>query len=410
MLVEFSVTNYKSIKQEARFSLVANRGTEHREKNVVVPTMQPGVRSDPLLRAAAIYGANAAGKTNVLKAMDAMRTMVRRSARGLDELPVEPFRFDSETAREPTTLEATLIAEGVRYQYGFSANRTAILREWLFAWPRGRVQTWFERGPELEGGYRFGDRLSGDREVWRRATRTDALFLSTAIGLNSQQLQPVSRWFTHQLRVASVDGWSSSFSLQCCEDDRKDGVVNFLREADLAIADVRIVDEEIANAPADDVTATKVRKLRLLHDVPDGSAAELDLREESQGTQAIFALAGPWLDTLNNGYVIAFDELHGNLHPSLVRFLVSQFQDPRVNTNGAQLVFTTHETAILSQDEFRRDQIWFCDRNERQETSLFPLSDFRPRKDVENLERAYLAGRYGAVPFIRSSLPTPGQE
>ena len=129
------------------------------------------------------------------------------------------------------------------------------------------------------------------------------------------------------------------------------------------------------------------------------AARELTFDEESFGTQKIFALSGPWLDTLENGYVVAVDELQGNLHPALVRFLIACFHDPLINTKGAQLIFTTHETAILSQDVFRRDQIWFCERNEKQESSLYPLTDFHPRKGVENLERAYLGGRYGAVPF-----------
>ena len=153
------------------------------------------------------------------------------------------------------------------------------------------------------------------------------------------------------------------------------------------------------------LAGTRRVDLRLRHDTTDGQPVELKLDEESDGTQKVFALAGPWLDTLENGHVIVFDELHDNLHPSLVRFLVEQFHDPDVNAKGAQLVFSTHDTSILNQDVFRRDQIWFCERNARQETGLFPLSDFRPRKGVENLERSYLAGRYGAVPHFRHIRP-----
>ena len=130
---------------------------------------------------------------------------------------------------------------------------------------------------------------------------------------------------------------------------------------------------------------------------------ELDLDDESDGTQKMFALAGPWLDSLAKGNVIVFDELHDNLHPALVRFLVNRFHDPKTNPSGAQLVFTTHDTSVLDRHLFRTDQIWFCERDDRLETSLFPLSDFRPRRGVENLERAYLAGRFGGVPYIRGS-------
>jgi len=407
MLIDFSVSNYKSIKDEIVLSMVADHGKEHRESHVVTPTLSSGARSTPLLRSAVIYGPNAAGKTNLMNALRAFRNIVSRSARGLDELPVTPFRFDQATEGKPTALEATFISDGVRYQYGFEATNKAIVREWLFAWPRGRVQMWFERGPEIEGGFRFGHKLTGDREVWRRATRDDALLLSTAASLNSKQLQPVFDWFSRRLRVAGIHGWNNSFSVECCRDERKDRILRFLRTADLAIADVRLAEDDEAGGVEDADKDSRTKTLpvpQLLHELPDGISAELDLEEESRGTRKIFSLAGPWLDTLENGYVVVFDEMHGYLHPALVKFLVERFHDPRINRNGAQLIFTTHETAILSQDIFRRDQVWFCKRNDRQETTIYPLTDFHPRKGSENLERAYLAGRYGAVPFLQPEL------
>ena len=420
MLIEFSVANFRSIKDEVRLSLVAGPGKELRETHVMTPELNEGVRSIPLLRSAAVYGANAAGKTNLLRALQAMRHMVARSSRDLGELPVTPFRFDPDCEARPTTFEVMCFAEGVRYQYGFSATRTAVTGEWLYAWPRGRAQLWFDRqGARTDGdSFKFGDRLAGDKEVWRRATRPDALFLSTAVALNSIQLRPVFDWFTGNLHVAGVGGWANVFSLEYCRDGRKADLLEFLRTADLAISGLRIVEQELAPEmiPVDmppmlkaemkkRPVGAKVVDLRLMHDAKDGQPVELKLDEESGGTQKVFALAGPWLDTLENGHVIIFDELHDNLHPSLVRFLVERFHDPNVNAKGAQLVFSTHDTSILNQDVFRRDQIWFCERNARQETGLFPLSDFRLRKEVDNLERSYLAGRYGAVPHFRHIRP-----
>ena len=401
MLVHFTVGNYKSFKDEASISLVAGAGAEHRDTHVLTPPMRAGVRPIHLLRSAVIYGSNAAGKTNLLNALSAMKTIVGGAVPVLDEQLVPPFRFDPACRTKPTTLECTFVVDGVRYQYGFAATPEEIVREWLYAWPRGRVQTWFERGP---GGIKYGHQLTGDREVWRRATRSDALLLSTAVNLNSRQLQPVYDWFT-RLKVTGIGGWLSNFSLECCQDERKDRIVRFLRAADLAISDVRPLEAGEDGLPTNRRTglnwAETRGKLRLRHDIPGATGErELDLADESFGTQKIFALAGPWLDTLENGYVVAFDELHSNLHPALARFLIDCFHSPLVNTKGAQLIFTTHETAILSQDVFRRDQVWFGDRNSRQETTLYPLSDFRPRKGVHNLERAYLGGRYGAVPLI----------
>ena len=127
-----------------------------------------------------------------------------------------------------------------------------------------------------------------------------------------------------------------------------------------------------------------------------------DFEDEPDGTQKLFAFAGPWLDALKNGYVLVIDELHDNLHPKMVRFLVDLFHSAEMNPKNAQLVFTTHETSILNQKVFRRDQIWFCEKDAKQATNLYPLTDFSPKKGRENLEANYLAGRYGALPYLRN--------
>ena len=410
MLIEFSVENFRSIREEARLSLVAGRAGEHRDTHLITPALTGGARVDPLVRSAAIYGANAAGKSNLVEALRVMQRIVTASSTDLDEFPITPFRFDSACEAQATTFEVLCIADGVRYQYGFKATREIVTDEWLFAWPRGRVQTWFERSSE---SWKFGEKLTGDKEVWRRATRQNALYLTTAVSLNSSQLEPLHNWFKKILHVASSRGWNNTFSMSWCRDERRREIVDFLNVADLAIADVRVVDEEfepkrlrknidsgIRDQLIEKFTGTKIPELRLQHDIGTDPSTELKLTEESDGTRQIFALAGPWLDTLKHGHVIVYDELHASLHAALLKFLVDQFHNPQRNANGAQLVFTTHDTSILNQDVFRRDQIWFCERNEKQETRLFPLTDFSPRKGLENLERSYLAGRYGGLPFI----------
>ena len=418
MLVEFSVENFRSIKNEVRLSLVAGPGKEHRETHLVTPELNEGIRSVPLVRSAVVYGANAAGKTNLIRALQAMQRIVTHSGRDLDDLPVTPFQFAPESGEKPATFEVTGITNRMRFQYGFSARQDIVTEEWLYAWPRGRIQFWFERSTDTETGAvscKFGDKLAGDKEVWRRATRPNALLLSTAITLNSEQLQPIFSWFHDNVHTAGVGGWANMFSLEWCDGDRKAEIVQFLRAADFAIGDLRLVhrdfspemlpDElplELKRRMNEELSGAKLVQVQVRHDTTRGEPVDLDLDEESDGTQKMFALAAPWLDTLANGHVIVFDELHDNLHPALVRFLVDRFHDPEVSTEGAQLIFTTHDTSILSQEVFRRDQIWFCERNSRQETQVFPLTDFRPRRGVENLERSYLAGRYGALPYIRS--------
>ena len=411
MLIQFAVGHYRSIKDEATLSLVAGPGAEHRERNVRVPVMRGGVRATPLLRSAAIYGANAAGKTNLIRGLDAMRTVVVDANRADAELPITPFLLSAEHNDRPTRFEVSCIVAGVRHQYGFSATKHMVIGEWLYAWPRGRPQLWFKRQRGEDGAttFQFGGKLLGDREVWRRATRDNALFLSTAAALNSTQLSPLYDWFNTRLHIVGIRGWHPVYSAECALGERKAAVVGFLQAADLAVSDLRVVEREITEDMISDEMPSELKKLllgkrgygvHLVHQDSSDQPVELELDEESGGTQKMFALAGPWVDVLENGHVVVVDELHDNLHPMLVRHLVERFHDPALDSD-AQLVFSTHDTSILSQDVFRRDQIWFCERNARHETELVPLSDFRPRKDIENLERGYLAGRYGAVPYLR---------
>jgi len=418
MLIEFSAENFRSVKDEVRLSLVAGAGKELYGTNVTEPQMPKGVKNIPLLRSAALYGPNAGGKSNLIKALATMQRIVMTSSQQLEELPVVPFKLSSSTLDSPTVFEVIILSEGVRYQYGFSATHEAVHDEWLFAFPKGRTQTWFERSLNTETGeykYSFGDKLTGDKDVWKRATRSNALYLSTAIQLNSQQLQPIFNWFANKLRIAGVGGWSPHFSIEWCQDHRKGKVLDFLKAADFAISDVRVSEEELSSDSIPSELPSHVRKfleyefqgkkkLRLTtsHTSDSGDMVELDLDEESDGTRKMFSFAGPWLDSLEKGHVLFIDELHDNLHPLLVQFLVQLFHNSDTNNNFAQLIFSTHETSILSQDIFRRDQIWFCERSPDQATKLYPLTEFSPRKGVENLERAYLSGRYGALPFLRA--------
>lgn len=421
MLVQFSVENFRSIKDEVVLSLVAGAGEEHRQRNVHTPTLRGDVPAMPLLRSAAIYGANAAGKTNLIRALDAMREIVVNPSAVDAKLPVKPFLFDAQCRDAPTQFEVVCIANGVRYQYGFSATQDMVVAEWLYAWPRGRRQLWFnrDRGADGSPSFTFGGKLQGDREVWRRATRSNALFLATAATLNSEQLRPLYDWFKRRLHVGFAS-WDPSYSSECVQGERKADVMRLLQAADLAVPELRVSEEEFTTEMLPDELSAPLREgikkeldgktitlfeVHVVHRDKDGTESdvvELDLDEESDGTRKMFALAGPWVDTLEAGLVVVVDELHQNLHPALVRFLVGCFHDPALD-NNAQLVLTTHDTSILSQDVFRRDQVWFCERNSRHETALTPLSDYQPRKGVENLERAYLGGRYGAVPYIRST-------
>ena len=418
MLIDFKVKNYRSIKDEQTLSMVSSKQKEHIDTHTFETTDASHIR---LLKTSAIYGANAAGKSNIIKALQAMQEVVVYSAsryqRG-DKLPVKPFLFDALSAHEPTEFEVLFVAEGVRYQYGFSATEDRIIEEWLYASPKSRAQSWFARALSdkntLEPSYewQFGDKFTGKKQLWQESTRDNALFLSTAVHLNSDQLKPVFDWFDKTLRITGVGGWDSKFTMKLCQEDHhKDEILKFLHTADMDIEDIEIEDDSYdARKDSVDQLSRAMKKLsvgdtlvnvKMWHKDSSGNKVALDLKDESDGTQKLFAFIGPWLDSLEKGHVLIIDELHDNFHPLMVKFLVDLFHSNMTNKSNAQLVFTTHETSILSQDVFRRDQIWFCEKKEKA-TVLYSLVEFKPRKGVTDLEKGYLSGRYGALPFFKS--------
>ncbi len=422
MLIEFKVANFWSIKEPQTFSLVASKHKELMDSHTFDAQLAEQ-SSIKLLRSAAIYGPNAAGKTNLVRALKVMKTIVRTSAleksRG-DKLPVVPFKLDPESRQTPSMFEVVFLLDGIRYQYGFSATVERIIDEWLYAFPKNRIQRWFRRtwnADEQKHDWESGAFLTGEKNVWQKSTRDNALFLSTAVQLNSRQLQPVYDWFNNTLycsesfEILALDPiFSASF---CAEGGDKGKIVNFLIEADLGIDDVRATKEifnpkDLPQDMADNVKQALIREMenkelynvKTIHLDSHGESVEFDLENESDGTRKIFALAGPFLDSLERGHVVFIDELPDNLHPALLKFLVGLFNNKKTNPGNAQLIFTTHETHILNQNILRRDQVWFCEKDSTRATRVFPLTDFRPRKMRENLEAAYLSGRYGAVPYI----------
>lgn len=424
MLIEFSTKNFRSIRERQTLSMVSDSGKELQETNL---TQVLGGKLE-LVRSAVIYGANASGKSNLIKALQTMKTIVLSSAqsqRGV-ELPVTPYLFDS-SVNEPTEFEVSFIVDDVRYQYGFITTSKQILEEWLIAYPKGRPQTWIERRFDLALGryeWNSAEKLSGPQNIWQSATRSNALYLSTAVQLNSLQLQPLFDWFQSTLQVVGMEGFVGAGGLasdvtvqKYGEGETKTQLVGFLQAADFAIDDIVVerakpYEYQYFNPRRTDLprrmlmeqpifSESEIISVKTIHLGPGGEQFSLGIENESDGTQKFFALAGPWLDALQHGTVLVIDEMNNNLHPNLVRFLVQTIHNNALNLHSTQLIFTTHETSILSQEVFRRDQIWFMEKDEYNATRLYPLSDFSPRKGVENLEKNYLQGRYGALPYFR---------
>lgn len=415
MLIEFRATNFRSINEAQTLTLVAGSGKELVSEN----TFEPGLTGFPrLLRSAVIYGANAAGKTNLLRALQFMQGLVLNSATFQEGVRVAhtPFKLSKATASQPSEFEMVFTDEGVRYEYGFAVAAERFHKEWLIAYPHGRPQNWFERtyhAEKKEYEWHFSTKLKGSPRVWRDATRGNALFLSTAIQLNSEQLRPVFQWFQKKLVVVGMGGsqFNQSLTFQLLEQsDGKQKLLQFIHAADLGIDDLTLQKEPMApvavaegNLVREPLPATvvpMVMRVTSFHKATDASESiPLDIGDESHGTQILFQSAGAWLNVLKNGEVLLFDELDTSLHPLMTRFLIRLFHDPATNPKNAQLLFTTHDTSLLDANLFRRDQIWFVEKDEKSASHVYPLSDFSPRKD-EALERGYLKGRYGALPFI----------
>lgn len=421
MLIEFSVENFLSFKEPVTLSLVKGIGNELAGTN----SIDHNVPSTPsLLRSAAIFGPNASGKSNLIKAMQFMRHLVLKSAsetQSGDSLFVTPFLLDEHSASEPSVFEMNFVDDNVRYQYGFAATREQIKEEWLLAYPKGRPQRWIDRRFDNESEeYVWGntDKLSGKKHLWQEATRSNALFLSTAIQLNNQQLLPVFNWFLEKIHVLGVGYGDPNFSIELCEqEETKYKVMELLRAADVGIDDIELEKEEFDVGILPKETPESLKRqiekdfknesfvnVKTTHVNEHNNKVIFDLDDESDGTRKIFALSGPWLNSLGNDCVLVVDELHEHLHPLISKFLIKLFHSKK--SGNAQLVFTTHDTSVLDTNVLRRDQIWLCAKRKSQATELIPLTDFRPRKTVENLEKGYLSGRYGALPNVVDTIAT----
>ncbi|MET0108911.1 MAG: ATP-binding protein [Candidatus Thiodiazotropha sp.] len=412
MLLEFRVKNYKSIRDEAIFSLVASKDKSLQQTN----TMETGIRSIPFVTcSAAVYGANASGKSNLINALGYMRAVVAESAalQAEQTFNVKPFLFDPETKDEPTEFEITFVKDGIRYQYGFSMTAERIMEEWLLVYKTAKPQNWFSRYYEVESGkdvFELGSGLRGQKTAWRDSTRKNSLFLSIAVQLNSEQLLPVYSWIIQDLVIFGAQGIpSNDFTIQMVQSEQgKLDVKGFLISADISIDDISVIQKKGIRQSLHYNTTTGKSETnfeekefmipQFKHTTEKGDAI-LELHEESLGTQRLFALSGPILDILKTGKVLIFDELDSSLHALLARRLVELFHTSEINHHGAQLVFTTHDTALLRGDLLRRDQVWFIEKNSQQSSVLYPLTDFSPRKG-ESIEKGYLIGRYGAVPFL----------
>lgn len=412
MLVQFSVENFGSIKDEQVVSFVKSNYYKEMPE-WANPCATPSLKGMALLKAAAIYGPNASGKSTILEALQTMCTIVRGSSRLMPDemLPCNPFRLDSSSATAPTTFKIVFETSGARYDYEFSYTATDIRSERLEKYETARSQLLFDRSATGEGSVslRLTSKMSGLKKFEPfLAEKPTSLLLSRAAQEGYSLLIEPYRWISSHLRFAIPDEGNAAAFGPIVEGKEGDEVLARLMKlamhADLGISGIKAkvvtVPEGLKKVFSEEyverLKSTPMKTPVFLHSGASGDV-EFDAKDESVGTLAFLSLAGNVLRVLRDGHTLVVDEIDRSLHPVLVREIVMFFADQKTNPHGAQLLFTSHDPQIM--DYLRRDQIWLVTKGFDGSSSVEPLSDFSLRQN-EKKSTGYELGRYGAIPYV----------
>ncbi len=419
MLLEFSCANFRSIHKVCTLSMVAQKITDEPKSNITHINSKLN-----LLKTAVIYGANSSGKSNILNAFATMIWHIMHSVKlnEGDELFYDPFKL-SNTQNEPTYYEAIYILNNQIYRYGFEHNNTKIISEWLYSSPIGskKEQVLFLRN---EDGIGVNEKTFPEGVDKEESTVENRLFLSLCAQLNGE----LSKLTIEKFRTFNV---ISGTNPNKYEDYSKlmlhkhlngyENAIKFYKDINLGFDSIQTIEKDI-DIPEDlpyqirkrltsKLSGKKSIELLSKHNVYDneGNITNTVLfnfdEAESEGTKKLIQLSGPIFDSLNEGLILCIDEIDAKMHPLISQFIINLFNDPEKNTKNAQLIFTTHDTHLLSSKILRRDQIWFTEKDATEQTDLYNMMDIelpdgsKPRSDA-NYKRNYIAGRYGAIPYI----------
>lgn len=424
MLVRFSVSNFRTFKEKATLNLIAsNYDKETREKENVITNLKYKTRN---LKSAVIYGANASGKSKFMEALMFMRHFAinssKESQKG-DEISVEPFKLSTETESSPSEFEVVFYYNDIQYRYGFEVEKTQVVSEWLYHKPKTKeVELFYRDFQNFEIHQRSFKK--GAIGVKEGLIRDNALLLSLAAQLNDEISIQVIEWFKRLKTISGLreEGYQGYTMSKTKDPKTKLRILELLKAADLGIQDIKLEMLDIDNLPKDMPKELKERIIKeskeentdiisdvlTTHKKYDESKSYIEDvyfsldEDESSGTRKFFALTGPILDVIENGYILVVDELDSKLHPNLVCKLVSLFNSEELNPKNAQLIFNTHDSNLLSSGLFRRDQIWFTEKNKYGAASLYSLADFKTDsvRKTEAFEENYIRGKYGSVPYL----------
>ena len=409
MLCQFSVRNYKSIKEEITLDMQAASISEHPEH------LLTDIDNESFLPIAAIYGPNGGGKSNVLQAMSVLikKIMVpicavrpnNECGDGYDSIKspiIETFKFSDKNRKSPTQFELFFRTEKLEYKYNIDILGDKVMFESLYkkSIDSTRKTLLFERNINTEKEYR----LNGSFKNFKISELSDNIpllsYITMTYGKNAIALD-IFRWLESGISILNFGSYRTDNSLNLKElENYKDILISIFKELDIDIADYRIIDKE-----NDFDIMTK--------HIIDGDNCELNLSEESSGTKRLFAIMPRILKSLVIGTTLVIDELDAKLHPKLLRYIIELYSDKKINTKKAQLIFTSHDLSTMNSDVFRRDEIWFVAKNNEQATSLYSLVEFKDedgksiRKDAR-FDKQYLEGRYGADPYLRRIIDWEG--
>jgi len=424
MILQFSIKNYRTFKERAVLSFIAsNYDKNTRENENIYYNEKFGLR---LLKSAVVYGANASGKSKLFDAIVFMKHYIINSSKETqkgDKIDVHPFRLNTETENKPSEFEIIFIHKDIQYRYGFEATKNNVVSEWLFYKPKTK---------EIELFYRDNNNFDtharnfskGKTVIKEGLVRDNALLLSVAAQFNDKTSINILDWFKKLKTLSGLNesGYQGYTMRKTGDPIHKAKILDLLKAADLGIKDIKLQKLDINKLPKDLPKEIKDKIIREIneknteyisdvltsHKKYDANGRPIDNvnfsldDDESSGTRKYFALTGPILDVIENGYTLVIDELDSKLHPNLVSKIVSLFNSKELNPKNAQLIFNTHDTNLLSAGLFRRDQIWFTDKNKYGEAKLYSLADFKSDevKKNESFEDNYIRGKYGAVPFL----------
>ena len=419
MLIQFTVGNFRSFKEPVTLSMVAAK------LNALEPEIDLNntfrVEDDlTLLTSAAIYGANASGKSNIVKALAFTSWLVKNSSKesqASDPINTMPFRLDEETEHKPSYFEVVFRLEGIPYRYGFEVTREKVETEWLFYSPRGKEAKLFVR----EGDEIILSRAYQGSPSVKTVTRPNALFLSVAAQFNGETAKKVLGWFDSIGIISGLDdvGYRDFTTKMFSEDSSyRERILELILSSDVGINgvaaektdihDPKVLPKELSQELKDFLLRQLKDKEEIVtfksihHKTFENGAVEqilFDMEEESEGTRKLFYLSGPVIETLLNGGVLVIDEIEARMHTLLTRKLIGLFNSEISNPKHAQLIFATHDTNLLSNKLFRRDQIWFVEKDEFGASHLYSLAELKVRND-RSFENDYLQGRYGGIPIL----------